>query len=448
MSFKGKKQFCSILLLLFLLLPVFYPAGVLADEPIPLSKEETAQLQKELEAIQREIDIYEKELSSVKSEKNTLSKKINQLKIQQSKIAAQIRSSNLAIKTIENRLVEVQDSIQARQAAIQSLQGQIGDLIQAVEKRDRYSALAILVTQKSIGDFFIQAGEYKEIINSLEIAVKQARAEAESLIKDEEVLGEQKEDQRNLLSISTLQNQQLASTLTERNSLLTKTKEQESVYQAILSDKQKRAAEIKNRIYDLLGVSRAVTFGEAVKIAQWAESLTGVRTAFLLAILTQESNLGRNVGTCNRPGDPPAKSWKVIMKPERDQEPFKTITAELGMDPDVTPVSCPMKDKNGKQIGWGGAMGPAQFIPSTWLGYRAKVTAITGQSANPWDIRDAFLAAAILLKANGGGARSGEWASAMKYFSGSTNPKFRFYADNVLATAEEYEQDIQDSNVE
>ena len=31
-----------------------------------------------------------------------------------------------------------------------------------------------------------------------------------------------------------------------------------------------------------------------------------MRPAFLLAILTQESDLGKNVGTCNRAGDPPS----------------------------------------------------------------------------------------------------------------------------------------------
>jgi membrane-bound lytic murein transglycosylase B len=170
-----------------------------------------------------------------------------------------------------------------------------------------------------------------------------------------------------------------------------------------------------------------------------------VPAAFLLAILTQESNLGKNVGTCNRPGDPPEKSWKVVMKPTRDQEPFKTITSELGRDPDITPVSCPMKNKDGSQMGWGGAMGPAQFIPSTWMGYRARVAAITGKAADPWDIRDAFVAAALLLKSNGADeTRDGQWKAAMRYFSGGTNTRYRFYGDNVLATTAKYEQDIKD----
>lgn len=84
----------------------------------------------------------------------------------------------------------------------------------------------------------------------------------------------------------------------------------------------------------------------------------------MLAVLTQESNLGQNVGTCNRPTDPPNRHYTKIMHPTRDQHHFVTITKELGMDPNSTPVSCPMFE-SGQQFGWGGAMGPAQFIPST-----------------------------------------------------------------------------------
>ena len=132
------------------------------------------------------------------------------------------------------------------------------------------------------------------------------------------------------------------------------------------------------------------------------------------------------------------------MKPERDQEPFKAITAELGLNPDTTPVSCPMRAKDGSRIGWGGAMGPAQFIPSTWQGYKGKVSAITGKIADPWDIRDAFIASAVKLAADGAVSREGEWAAAMRYFSGSTNTKYRFYGDSVVARADEYEEDIKE----
>jgi membrane-bound lytic murein transglycosylase B len=262
------------------------------------------------------------------------------------------------------------------------------------------------------------------------------------LEEDKQELDQKQEDASGLLAIQSAQKAELSNAVNEQNTILTETKGKESAYQAQLNVTQAQAAQIRGRLYPVVGTNTQITFGEAVEIAQWASGITGVRAAFLLAILTQESNLGKNVGTCNRAGDPPSKSWKVVMKPERDQAPFQTITKELGLNIDTTPVSCPMHDAKGNQVGWGGAMGPAQFIPSTWMGYKDKVSAITGKPANPWDIRDAFLASGIKLKAGGAGTVAGEWTAAMLYFSGSTNPAFRFYGDNVVAQANKYQADI------
>ncbi|MFA6304393.1 MAG: hypothetical protein WCV73_02470 [Patescibacteria group bacterium] len=453
-------------LLVILLMPLF---GVFSQEAASnqLTAEQTKELQTELDKIEFEIAQYESQLSSVKSEKNTLNKKISQLKLQQSKLKAQIKQSTLAIKSLENQLTEVEKDIQARAEKVSLLNNSVAELIRQINQKDRHSILAILTNQNGLGAFFESLSEYKKISASLTTAVEELKAEQAALAVDGEKLNNQRDDQQNLLSIVSLQNKELASTLAERSDLLAKTKDQEKNYQAVLADRKKRAAQIKSRIYELLGISTQVTFGQALVIAQWAESQTGVRAAFLLAILTQESNLGKNVGTCNRVGDPPEKSWQVIMPGpihyanyvkngkscegadtpcsyRNDQDAFVSITSELGMDPDITPVSCPMKDSKGNRLGWGGAMGPAQFIPTTWLGYKAKVAALTGKAANPWDIRDAFAAAAIKLKADGAGSKSGEWAAAMKYFSGSTNTRYRFYGDNVAATAEKYQQDIDD----
>jgi membrane-bound lytic murein transglycosylase B len=90
-------------------------------------------------------------------------------------------------------------------------------------------------------------------------------------------------------------------------------------------------------------------------------------------------------------------------------------------------------------------MGPAQFIPSTWMAYKDKVSKITGNNpANPWDIKDAFVAAALYLARWGATkqTRDAEWRAAMIYFSGSTNTRYRFYGDSVLVKADEIEKKI------
>ncbi|MBI5733811.1 MAG: hypothetical protein HY973_02615, partial [Candidatus Kerfeldbacteria bacterium] len=43
-------------------------------------------------------------------------------------------------------------------------------------------------------------------------------------------------------------------------------------------------------------------------------------------------------------------------------------------------------------------------------------------------------------------SRPGEWNAAMRYFSGSTNAKYRFYGDNVMTLADGYQDDIDQLN--
>jgi len=408
----------------------------------PVFADEKAELEKQLQEIEAQINQYQNELNAIQGEKNTLQNKINQLKKQQATLTLQIKSTNLKVQQLSGKISETQSAINDRTNKAQQLESEIAELIRVINNYDDFPILYALISENSLFESITEIERQNQVFLSIKNLLNQVLEVKKQLDTQKEIFADQQEEAKSLLSIKVLQQQQLSGSVSEQNSLLKETKGKESNYQTVIADKQKAVAQIRGRLYVLLGVTNQVTFGEALEIAKWASQQTGVRAAFLLAILTQESNLGKNVGTCNRAGDPPSKSWRVIMKPSRDHEPFKTITSELGLDIDTTPVSCPMRDSSGNQIGWGGAMGPAQFIPSTWMGYRAKVTAITGKTANPWDIRDAFLAAAIKLKAGGAGKVSGEWAAAMIYFSGSTNTRFRFYGDNVVSMANKYQAEI------
>ena len=160
-------------------------------------------------------------------------------------------------------------------------------------------------------------------------------------------------------------------------------------------------------------------------MAREVEKLTGVRPAFLLGLLRQESAIGKNVGQCNCAGATVCRNPNLHftdINPSKAQlAAFKTITLELGLDINKAPVSCYI---DGGRVQFGGAMGPAQFMPSTWLdsGYKARVEQILGvKPANPWRVRDAFLAAGLYLADNGAGSQkqTDEMGAATAYLCGS-----------------------------
>ena len=188
---------------------------------------------------------------------------------------------------------------------------------------------------------------------------------------------------------------------------------------------------IRNQLYQLEGLGVSLKFGDALKYAQVATVKTGTRAALLLAMLKKESEWGTNVGT---------GTWREDMHP-RDHEAFIEITEKLGLNPDTTPVS------RKPSYGWGGAMGPAQFLPNTWLSYEGDIARLTGHNPpNPWDIGDAFTACAYKLSKAGAGAQTydAEWKAAQIYFAGRrwNNPRYYFYGDSVMELATQFQKQV------
>lgn len=124
-----------------------------------------------------------------------------------------------------------------------------------------------------------------------------------------------------------------------------------------------------------------------------------------------------------------------------DQAIFLKITKQLGLDPETTPLSCPLAG------GWGGAMGPSQFIPATWDAYSGRVASAVGVSvASPWNPEHAFTATALYVRDLGAaaGGYSAEKTAALKYYAGSNwnLPKNQFYGNSVSSHATDFQEQI------
>ncbi len=207
---------------------------------------------------------------------------------------------------------------------------------------------------------------------------------------------------------------------------------------------KENASELRAQKFGLIG-NDSVTFGEALDDANYVESVTGIRPAFLMGVMHEELSLVGEYGLCYLTDTKTGagvtidgKTLSRVMNPTRDVSPFLSIVKELGRDPNKTPVSCPMS------FGWGGAMGPADFISSTWMKYKDKIESITGKKADPWNVKDAFLAAGLYLSESGATSeeQNGEWKSAMIYFSGSTTSSYTWYADGALALSSGIQEKI------
>ena len=441
-------KFFSLIFVLLLIGSFFGPDFNILAQTTQQETERQA-LEQELKQLEEEIKKYDQDITKTQQEKKTLQSQISLLKSQISKLNLQIQQSNVVIKDLGIQIEDTEFSIEKTSLKIEESREKLANILRSIHEEDQKSDIEILLSGKKLSDFFdnitaLEALNYENQELLREIKILKVELEGQKTSLDEE-----KTSLENVVKIQSIQKQQSESARKDQEYYLTLT---EAQYQQSLKDKQaaeKKAAEIRNRLFELAGVgdSDAPSFGEAYEIAKYVSGLTGIRPAFLLAMLTQESNLGKNVGQCyvqnTSTGDgiyikSGAKAPKT-MSPTQIPA-FLNITKALGKDPFKTPVSCVMYS-NGVPYGWGGAMGPSQFIPTTWASYMDRIKSITGQQPNPWNIRHAFLATGLYLKDLGG--QSNEFRAAMQYFSGSSWAAWEeFYGRNALNIAAQYEQDI------
>lgn len=441
MIFRISKIFLISCLLLFLAF-IFSNFYIFALTP----QEERQTLENELKKLEGEIARYEQDITKTQQEKKTLQNQIYILRRSIEKLNLQIQESGMMIQDVTFQIQDTKDSITTTSFKIGDSKEQLSAILRTIYEEDEKTLLEILLSEDKLSDFFenlVYLENLSESSFKLLQNIKQLKFQLETQKVD---LDTEKGDLTKIRKIQILQKRDTDTTKEIKDELLKRTKGEEALYQRYLQEIQKEAAEIRVRIFELVGVPKAPNFGEALEIAKYVESITGVRPALLLAILTQESNIGKNVGQCYLKNPKTGEGVSIksqrllsrVMKPSRDVPHFLKITQALGRDPYNTPVSCPMS------FGWGGAMGPAQFIPSTWAIYKNELEGITGKAGDPWDIKDSFLISALYLKDYGAAMQNpnSEWKAAMIYFSGSTNIRYRFYGDSVLALAANYQKDI------
>ena len=392
----------------------------------------------------------EADISKTQQEKNTLKNKISSLSQKIKNLEYQISQSNLVIKDLTLQITDTSASIEKTSTKIEETKEKLAVILRTVNEEDKKSTAEILFSGETISDFFDDVVALETLNQKNEELLMNIKNLKDSLQQQKESLDGEKNDLEETVKIQGLQKEESKKTKSEQEYYLDLTEQE---YQKQLKEKEEtaqKAAEIRARIFELIGVAKAPTFGEAYEIAKYVEKITGVRPALLLAVLTQESNIGKNVGQCYLSNAATGMGIRTAngtqapktMNPTRDVPRFLEITKELGRDPYNTPVSCPMS------FGWGGAMGPAQFIPSTWNIYKDKIKAITDKPGDPWNINDAFLAAGLYLADYGAAkqTQTAEWKAAMIYFSGSTNTRYRFYGDSVINLAKQYDSDIKALN--
>src|SRR5205814_8782726 len=139
-------------------------------------------------------------------------------------------------------------------------------------------------------------------------------------------------DLQKLKKLEEVEKNGLDSNKKTKDKLLKDTKGQESKFQSQVKKTQNDIEAIRSQITYL--EQNGVTAEEAVKFGQLAAIGTGIRPAFLIAILEIESGLGKNVGKGNWLDDM-YQCYLRLGKPSRaeaEKAAFFQIVNKLGLD--------------------------------------------------------------------------------------------------------------------
>jgi len=414
-----------------------------------LTPEERVVLQQQYDELQKEIVAQQQIIKDTQAKKSTLQGDVTTLNAQIKAAQAKIDAKNITIKQLASQISQKNAVIGQLSDRISQGKESLASILRQEAMIDNSSIIAILLSNDDLSSFFADLDSFvliKTGLKNLFIDIRDAKAQTET---EKAALAAKQNQTVDAKYEVVTEQKQIATDKTQKQQLLSITANQETEYKKVLAERQAKAAAIRAALFPLRDAG-AITFGDALAYAKEAQTKTGVRPAFILAVLTQESNLGKNVGQCYLSnattgagvGRNSGKVFTNVMKPSRDVPPFLDLGLRLGFDPYKQVVSCPIASAGG----YGGAMGPAQFIPSTWHMFESRIAATTGHAVpNPWAADDAIAAMSLYFYDLGAGAGgyTAEYTAAAKYYAGGNwATAGRGYGASVLKLAEGIQKDI------
>jgi membrane-bound lytic murein transglycosylase B len=390
---------------------------------------ELAKIEVQLNDLLEKQKEQQKQTGTLKGDVEYLTSQINALKIK-------IKARSLAISQLKVNIKEKVNTINSLSSKIDREHESLAQLLRNTNEFDNENLVNLILSDDSISSFYSDL----ESFNSIKQAIKTSVDIINGVKIQTEVAKQDLEKKQNAETDAKAELESAQKTVAkseaDKKQLLAISKLKEDAYKKLAAEKKAQADKIRSALFSLAGISQKIEFGTALQYANEVKNKIGVDPAFLLAILTQESNLGANVGQCylTNPdtgagvGKNTGTPFSNVMHPTRDVPVFISITADLGFNAFKTAVSCPIAGVKG----YGGAMGPAQFIPSTWKLFADRLKSILGYEANPWSPRDAFMASGMYLGDLGatGTSASAQNRAACKYYgSGGSSCS---YSRNVM----------------
>src|SRR3989344_3523798 len=204
------------------------------------SNQRIAELQQQIEALEKEAEQYRGNIASEQAKAKSLQGEISVLNNQIKKLQTQIAITSKSINKTSIEIEGIEGNIFDKQRNIDYKKGAIGRVILELYQKDNENLLLILLKNVNISNFFIKIQYASSLNASLLNLVDELKGEKQDLEEEKASLEGKKGELENLNQRQRQQNSSLSQTKTGKNHLLTQTKGQEAAYQKMLTEVEQK----------------------------------------------------------------------------------------------------------------------------------------------------------------------------------------------------------------
>lgn len=222
-----------------------------AQAPIDELRDNISEKQQELEKITSEIQNLQKEIVQKQKQAASLKNEAALFDLHIRQTEKQIEAVETEINKLSSEILATQISIREKEEGIERQKTYLAETLRLINEYDTVSALEITLSNETFSQFLDQVQytanlseknqELLETIRALKAELELKEAQLESELTKQETLKAELQAARDSLTDQKLQ----------KESLLAKTRGQEKVYQALLSETAKKQEEVEREIFEL-----------------------------------------------------------------------------------------------------------------------------------------------------------------------------------------------------
>lgn len=270
MRYTGGMRIACLFGALFIVVGIFHIAQAQSQSVVELEGK-IADRNAKIEELEREIDGYQQELTAVGAEKQTLQSAVRTLDISRNKLGADIKITENRIYSTDLLIEELAQSINEQEEHIAEMVNIVGKTVRSVNEADATSLVEIILTYDRLSDFFDEL----ETLQRFQTVLRDETKALLALKKSQEANKRQSEIKRGDLTEykKQLGDQKYVLDITrgDKNRLLDTTKNKESEYQKILTEKiaireqfERELFEFESQLKITIDSSRIPSVGKGV----------------------------------------------------------------------------------------------------------------------------------------------------------------------------------------